>query len=66
MRLTIYLPKTPTGQYPGTPLTPLKINLLEFSKGLKIKQGWIATLINPCTPQAVSPQALWPPQNPQT
>ena len=51
---------------PRDPTNPLKINVLVFSKGLKIKQGWIVTLINPCTPQVVSPQVLWPPQDPQT
>ena len=38
-RLIVYLTKTLTSQYPETPLIPLKINSLVFSKGLKIKQG---------------------------
>ena len=39
IRLTVYLTKTLIGQYLGIPLTPLKINALVSSKGLKIKQG---------------------------
>ena len=36
------------------PTSSIKNKLINILKGLKLKQGLIVTLINPCTPQAVS------------
>ena len=51
---------------PRDPTNSIKNKLINILKRVKIKQGYIATHIYLCSPQAVSPQVLWLPQDPQT
>ena len=50
---------------PWNPTNTLKNKLLNILKSLKVKLVLAIKPIRLCTPQVVSPQVLWPSQDPQ-